>query len=300
MPDNFRKTLTNRNLANLCLVFTIFLFVTACVFSTGREDKTSGNTENKTTSPTATPEIDKTDSSKYADKGDFQVENVKVTNAKYAELDKKVKNDKLLENAAADLNRALSLPEDIKIRTKDCGEANAEFDPNNQTITICFELMTHFYNLYRKDGMEEKKAKEKMNDAVRFVFLHEVGHALIYNYKLPIMGSEEDAADRCSSYINITELGESGVKAVLAAADGFRIESRDKSPTKRSMADEHLLQEQRFYNSLCMIYGSNQSKYEYFVKDDYLPEERAVRCPQEYQRTVDSWKNLLAPWRKSK
>lgn len=300
MPDNFRKTTAKRNIANLCLVFAIFLLVSACVFNTGREEKTSDKTENKTASPTASPEIDKTDSTKYADKGDFQVENVSVTNAKFVELDKKIKNEKLLENAAADLNKALSLPDDIKIRSKDCGDANAEYNSNTQTITICYELMEHFYKLYRKDGMNEKKADEKMNDAVRFVFLHEVGHALIYNYNLPIMGSEEDAADRCSSYINITELGDKGVKAVLAAADAFRIESRDTSPTKRNMADEHLLQEQRHYNSLCMIYGSNPTKYDYFVKDKYLPEERADRCPQEYQRTVDSWKNLLAPWRKSK
>jgi hypothetical protein len=198
------------------------------------------------------------------------------------------------------LNNALSLPDDIRIRSKDCGEPNAEFDPNSQTITICYELMKHFYDLYRKDGMDEKQADEKMNDAIKFVFLHEVGHALIYNYKLPIMGNEEDAADRCSSYINITELGDKGVKSVLAAADAFRIDSRDSSPSKRNLADEHLLQEQRHYNSLCMIYGSNPKKYEYFVKDKYLPQERADRCPQEFQRTIDSWKNLLAPWRKSK
>ena len=64
------------------------------------------------------------------------------------------------------------------------------------------------------------------------------------------------------------------------------------------MADEHLLQEQRFYNSLCMIYGSNTSKYENIVTEGYLPKERAVRCQTEYQRTVESWISLLEPWRK--
>jgi hypothetical protein len=65
------------------------------------------------------------------------------------------------------------------------------------------------------------------------------------------------------------------------------------------MADEHLLQEQRFYNSLCMIYGSNPSKYNNILTQGYLPKERAVRCESEYQRTSDSWRNLLAPWRKN-
>jgi len=59
-----------------------------------------------------------------------------------------------------------------------------------------------------------------------------------------------------------------------------------------------LLSEQRFYNSLCMLYGSNTAKYENIVTQGYLPKERAVRCETEYQKTVDSWVSLLAPWRK--
>nr|MBA4184350.1 hypothetical protein [Acidobacteriota bacterium] len=142
------------------------------------------------------------------------------------------------------------------------------------------------------------KAYDKMFDAVRFAFLHEIGHALIDTYNLPITGNEEDAADRCSTFINLTELGEDGVNAVLATADAFAIESKGNAPDKRNLADEHLLQEQRFYNSLCMIYGSNTEKYAYILNDNYLPKERAARCPSEYERTVDSWSDLLRKWRK--
>jgi len=117
-------------------------------------------------------------------------------------------------------------------------------------------------------------------------------------YKLPITGNEEDAADRASAYICLEEI-EGGVQSVLAAAEAFGIESKGKIPDGREMADEHLLQEQRFYNSLCMIYGSNTVKYENLVGGKYLPKERAVRCSSEYERTTQSWKELLKPWRKS-
>jgi hypothetical protein len=159
--------------------------------------------------------------------------------------------------------------------------------------------MEHFYKVFQAGGSDEDAAYQKMFDAVRFVFLHEIGHALIDQYKLPITANEEDAADRCSSYINLEELGPDGVKAVIAAASAFQIESKLGASREKNMADEHLLQEQRFYNSLCMIYGSNPDKYSNLVTDGYLPKERAVRCPGEYQRTVDSWVNLLAPWRKN-
>ena len=295
---SFRKS----NVINLFIVSAVWLFVSACVFSTGKENpKAETNVRtNAATSPAnvSGAQTNSEKSSKKEDKGDFIVEHQEVKNARFAGLDQKIKKEKLWEKAADDLNKALILPQNIYLRSKDCGEPNAEFDPKTQAITVCYELMEHFSNLYQSDGMKPEDADKKMFDAVRFAFLHEVGHALIYNYNLPIAANEEDAADRCSSYINIEELGDAGVRALIAAADAFRIESKQKSSTKRDLADEHLLQEQRFYTSLCMIYGSDAEKYSYFVKDGYLPKERADRCPAEYQRTVDGWVNLLEPWRK--
>ena len=227
------------------------------------------------------------------------VEHLPVSTPRYVELDKQIRDEELLEDAAAELNRALILPEDISLRTKDCKEINAYYDPNDGSVTMCYELMEHFYQTFRGAGRTDTEAYDQMFDAVRFVFLHEIAHALIDKYKLPIIGNEEDAADRCAAYINLEELGEQGVKAVLAAADAFAIESKAASGANRNMADEHLLSEQRFYNSLCMIYGSNTNKYSKIVTEGYLPKERAVRCANEYQKSVDSWVNLLAPWRKN-
>ncbi len=301
MIETSKIAFRSSNLTNLLIISVILLFVSACVFNSSKESEKVDSKTSPTSTATSTNTKSNSDkSTKKEDKGDFLVKHLGVKNSRYNEIDQKIKNEKLLEKAADDLNKALSLPNDIYLRSKDCGEPNAEFDPSIQSITVCYELMEHFYDLYRSEGMKPDDADKKMFAAVRFAFLHEVGHALIYNYNLPVVGNEEDGADRCSSYINIEELGDDGVKAVLAAADAFRIESKQSAATKRDMADEHLLQEQRFYNSLCMIYGSNPAKYEYFVKDGYLPKERAVRCPGEYQRTVDSWINLLQPWRKDK
>ena len=281
-------------------VLAVLVIATACVCGKGGDRSSIPEKSPKKATPKQppSPEKDSPDSKTNRDKGDFRVEHSELSSGRYETLHRQVKEERLLEKAADDLNRALILPEDIFVTAKDCGQANAQFDPNDQTLTICYELMERFSILFRADGMKPAEADKKMFDAIRFVFLHEVGHALIFNYNLPIGGNEEDAADRCSSYINIEELGEPGVRSVLAAADAFRIESRGEKRTKRDLADEHLLQEQRFYNSLCMIYGSNPQKYRYFVTDGYLPEARAERCQQEYNRTVDSWVNLLAPWRK--
>jgi hypothetical protein len=305
--NNFSENLS-RNVFNLCLIAVVFIFITACVcksqrdfgFETNESDNANLSNSGETSdSNAATLKSDAKNDDKNQDKGDFIVEHTGVKNSHYAEIDRKIKQDKTLEKAADQLNRSLILPHDIFLRTKDCGEANAFYNPSEQSITMCYELMEHFYLLYREDGYTEDKAYESMFDATRFVFLHEIGHALIDTYNLPITANEEDAADRCSSFICIEELGEGGIKSILAAADAFRIESKSRTPSGRDLADEHLLQEQRFFNSLCMVYGSNPTKYAYIVEKSYLPQARAVRCPSEYERTAQSWSVLLAPWRKN-
>jgi len=292
-----------RNVVNLSLVLGILFVITACVCPSQR-NQSSGET-NTTDQPTvasrSTP--DKTTGTtsgkdRKKDDGDFIAQHETVSSTRYIEIDKQIKQEKLLERAADGLNQALILPHDIYLKGKDCGDVNAYYNPDEQSVTVCYELMEQFFKDFKSNGYDDHKAYDMMFDATRFVFLHEIGHALIDTYKLPITANEEDAADRCSSFINLEELGQDGVKAVLAAAEAFQIESRSNSGHSRNMADEHLLQEQRFYNSLCMLYGSNPDKYMMIVDKGYLPKERAARCPTEYQRTVDSWQSLLEPWRK--
>jgi hypothetical protein len=287
-----------RNLYNLLAVLTIFVAVTACVFRSGSDAPKENSAANSNNNSSNNQFPKNYSSPQNADEGDFIVQHSELRDAKYAEIDRQIKSDKTLEKAADKLNRALILPNDIFLRTKGCGETNAAFDPNDNSVTVCYELMEHFYKLYRSVGDSDQKAYDKMFDAIRFAFLHEIGHALIYSYKLPVTGSEEDAADRCSSFINIEELGDEGIRAVLAAADAFNIEAKQKSTNERNPADEHLLEEQRFYNSLCMIYGSDTTKFAYLERDGYLPNARAAKCPAEYEKTVESWVRLLAPWRK--
>lgn len=290
-----------------CLLALCILTVlaTSCVWRSGRD---SGGTvsENSPQNSTVDANAQTAESAskrpaqrfKQADTGDFIVQKLPVQNTKYGDIHTQISDEKLLEKAADKLNRALILPKDIFLRAQDCGEQNASYDPETSTVTICYELMEHYYRIFRKAGSDDEKAYAKMFDAVKFVFLHEIAHALIDAYEIPITGSEEDAADRCSAFINLTELGDDGVRSVFAAADAFKLDGGEKI-ARGSLANEHLLEEQRFYNSLCLIYGSDTKKFTNIVSSGYLPRERAARCADEYQRNADSWTALLGEWRKN-
>jgi hypothetical protein len=289
----------SRNQLNLLMVLFILLIVIACSCPNVRDDGGGSDRNGSSDGRKDRDAADDSGGSEKPDKGNFVVEYTSVKTPRFEPIDKQIKQEKVLEKAADKLNRSLSLPHDIPLRTLDCGKINAYYDPRDKSITFCYELMEHFYKLFKSAGDSDADANRRMNKAINFVFLHELGHALIDSYELPVTANEEDAADRCSSYICIEELGDEGVESILAAADAFAIESKmRKQPDMGSMADEHLLQEQRFFNSLCMVFGSNPDKYSPLVTKGYLPKARAVRCPSEYERTAGSWEKLLQPWRK--
>lgn len=287
-------TKRKNNALNLSIIFTILVLVIACSCPNSRERV--GDEDR----PLADRTEDKKDTKGDVkeDKGDFIVEHGGVRNPRYEAVDRSIRESKTLEKAADKLNRSLILPADITLRSKDCNTPNAFYLSRDRSITICYELMEHFYRVFRGNGDSDARAKERMNRAITFIFLHELGHALIDQYDLPITANEEDAADRCSSYICIEELGDQGVQAVIAGAEFFAIQSKLTKKDRKTMADEHLLNEQRFFNALCMIYGSDPNKYRGIVQNGLLPKARAVRCPNEYSRMAKSWETLLEPWRK--
>ncbi len=286
------------NRVNLLFVLGLLFILIGCTCNSGREFGKDDGDANSITSDDGSKSSNDKNTSEKQDNGDFLVDHTGVENARYESIDRSMRESKTLEKAADKLNRSLSLPHDITLRARDCKTANAFYNPKDRSITMCYELMEYFYRIFKGAGDDDSKAKDRMNKATTFIFLHELGHALIDAYELPITANQEDAADRCSSYICIEELGETGVQAVITAAEFFALQSKSSQKDDRMMADEHLLNEQRFFNSLCMIYGSNPQKYSGIVDNGLLPRDRAARCPTEYSQTANSWQTLLKPWRK--
>jgi hypothetical protein len=140
-----------------------------------------------------------------------------------------------------------------------------------------------------------KAARQKIRDSLVFVFYHEAGHCLANVLALPITGKEEDAVDQLAARITIGQ-GQIGQIAAVNAATGFL--SFDPGFfglfQKSTFADEHSLGQQRFFNILCWVYGSDQNRWVNIVASGTLPEERAQRCPGEYAQLARSWDTLLA------
>ncbi len=146
---------------------------------------------------------------------------------------------------------------------------------------------------YSESGLTEKDATA---DALMHTMFHELGHALIFMHDLPIVGKEEDAADSLATILLI-EYFEDGQEIAISAADLFDLESEDRTTlTDEDFWDEHSLDEQRYYSTLCHVYGSAPEKYKHLIVEGVFDDDRATLCIQDYNNSVNGWHTLLSPY----
>jgi hypothetical protein len=159
---------------------------------------------------------------------------------------------------------------------------------------MCYELLDAITNISSDLASDDEELVERALGTWLFVFFHELGHGLVDYYDLPITGKEEDAVDDFSAILMI----EADLAKYAAYAADFWSATGTGVSDVSQFADEHSLSEQRFFNILCLIYGSNPNKYDEIVSGGWLPESRAARCPNEYAQKKKAWDTLLEPWTK--
>jgi hypothetical protein len=134
-----------------------------------------------------------------------------------------------------------------------------------------------------------------------FATLHEVGHMLIAEMGLPVLGREEDAADSFATLIFL-RVGTGFSHRLLAQAAGgwFLSERRDqKQKVKLNFFDQHGLDRQRAYNIVCLMVGSDSEKFDDELADIVkMPRERQETCQDDYSNASWSWNKALAPHRR--
>lgn len=134
-----------------------------------------------------------------------------------------------------------------------------------------------------------------MRGAVASTFFHELGHALVDAWQLPITGKEDDAVDQLSTIVLLDRTEEGGQMA-LDGALSFKLYADLDKGLEKIYWDEHSLDEQRFYDTICLVYGHDPEKYAYLVRDGTLPEERAGLCREDFPKVESSWRRLLSPY----
>lgn len=152
--------------------------------------------------------------------------------------------------------------------------------------------------------LTEEQLGELVMGSMMFILFHELGHSYIDQLALPTVGPEEDVADEFAIFIlaEVAKAGEEfGARALLAAAESWRLMWLEVEPMIREQPDqfpfwdEHNLDIKRFYNIVCLLYGSDPATFWPLLSNTGVPVERGRRCEDEYKQKWTAWQKLMEP-----
>jgi Putative metallopeptidase len=228
----------------------------------------------------------------------IQIEYVAYSNPAHQQLYDLLKQHQALERLQGIFN-PFRLPVDLTLRTIGCnGVANAWYMPG--IISVCYEYVSEiFHNLSKGSTLLGITSAEAVIGQLFYVFAHEMGHAVYDLLKVPVLGTEEDAADYFAAYLMLQFEHDQGRRLIIGAANAYNQYLR--SPTVivplAAFSGVHSPPAQRFYNLVCLAFGSDESATVFgdLVEQGYLPPDRARRCKHEFAKLSFAFRQLILP-----
>ena len=195
-----------------------------------------------------------------------------------------------LAEQVAFINDLLRFAEPVSVLTE--VEEGPLFDPQSMEIWMPGSFEDTINQYFNGENVPT-------SDVYFHTLVHEVGHVLFAQYDLPLLSREEDAADALASVL-LLEYMEDGATVVLNAAEMFGLESEAAERFDESdFWSEHSLDIQRYYSTLCFVYGSDpDGQAELINPESGLSLERAENCEVEYQPIRQGWLDVLEPYLK--
>lgn len=218
--------------------------------------------------------------------------------------------DRLRESGVLDQAKALldafRLPRPVSIVTRACSWGSGAFYRDDQ-ITVCYgyleDAIGNARNEQRPGWVSERSA---MRGQFLDVFIHEGGHAVFEQFRTPLFGKEEDAADTFATYLILNLFPEEAPGLVAGVAYSYLLDAgaRDfpelsslqrRSPPNRAYGAAHSTPLQRMFNVVCLASGFDEARFREVVQRSDMPAWRARGCEEEYRQVANAFEALILP-----
>jgi hypothetical protein len=164
-------------------------------------------------------------------------------------------------------------------------------------IDEAIQAVDHLPSMKKMSPQEKRELVEFTVGKTLFVMAHEMGHVVINELDLPVLGREEDAADSFAIIMALQLRSAFSERVLMETAKGWVLSSyRDKKAnTALAFYGEHGLDRQRAYHVICMMVGSDPDRFKTLAKEAKLPEWRQRSCVRDYGAAAWSWEKALKP-----
>jgi hypothetical protein len=211
---------------------------------------------------------------------------------RYSNIYERLRRRRLLEEFSQFL-APVRLPITLRLKTQQCGVANAFYSPLESVITLCYEYVAEIEDRAPKETTPQGITRaEAIVGQVVGTLLHEAGHAISNLLQLPVLGREEDTADQLAAFIML-QFGPSVARTLIKGkAYGWYQADRRNVPSYWGVHSTAL---QRQHTFLCIAFGHDPESFKDFVQFGWLPRLRAENCADEYRQVELAFRMTVLP-----
>ncbi|WP_375451658.1 DUF4344 domain-containing metallopeptidase [uncultured Devosia sp.] len=128
-----------------------------------------------------------------------------------------------------------------------------------------------------------------------FVLYHEMGHLLVHQLDLPVLGKEEDAADNVATWTLLRKGTPEADQTLADAAQGWLLTGLRYGTdfVDEDFYGNHSLDRQRAFQIVCLMVGSNDTAFRPIANQYAIDRDRQDSCADDYHTVNRSMEGLL-------
>lgn len=127
------------------------------------------------------------------------------------------------------------------------------------------------------------------------VVLHEMGHALVREFDLPVLGNEETLADAFATHYVIHHLPDRAVDVIHARVRSLMIEAKEVPRNEWTVEGEHNSDARRAYQIVSLAIAAKPDQYTALAKEIGVS-DNAIDNARDYGTEIHrSWRRILRP-----
>ncbi len=186
--------------------------------------------------------------------------------------------------------------------------AARHFKIDEAELAAQVERMRHVNCRADQNGMKKSKGVEDQQehesavtltpfakDVALHVILHELGHALIREFDLPVLANEESAADAFATVYLIIHLPDRAVDVLEARTRSLMIEAREVDRRQWTVQGEHNSDARRAFQIAALAVAADHEKFSSVAKAADMSEDD-IRKARDYGTEIHrSWRRTLVP-----